>query len=60
MKSEWYSGTFCGLPSPSPMPNSPPEPMAMRDCTSCQPVFSTSDQGLIQMAMRSRTYSKEW
>ena len=34
MKSEWYSGMLVGLPSPSPMPNSPPEPMAISACTS--------------------------
>ena len=34
MKSEWYRGMFRGMPNPSPMPNSPPLPMAISACTS--------------------------
>ena len=33
MKSEWYSGTLRGMPRPRPMPNRPPEPMAISACT---------------------------
>ena len=55
MKSEWYSGMSRGMPMPSPMPNSPPEPMAISDWISWKPLSWGSIQGFCQMATRACT-----
>ena len=60
MKSVRLSGrnsSWLCVPSPSPLPNSPPEPIAIFDWMMFQPSPSGSRSGLRKVSMRPRWYS---
>ena len=58
IKSESFTGIYSTYPCPSPLPTSPPEEIAYKDCTNWYPASEAYSHGFLQIITLSLTWAK--